>query len=204
MQAVPAAADVPVALEAGYAFRPSAGQLGADDRFHGAAGGLRIDAPPVLHGFSGRLALQALAWPAGTRTTDPVLSILAVPSLTYRFDDSGPQATAAVGPVIGWFIDGEDDGVIAGVEASLTLRLPLIEGIAVDGRVGMGTLSRLGFYGTGTIGISFEPDVLIGRALAGDGPEAVAREVAPTMFPHDEGAAAAHDDEHDDERGNGR
>ena len=136
-------AEVPIGLQAGYAFRPVEGAVGVDDRF-----------------------------------------------------DSGPQATAAMGPAVGMIVEGRDVVVTFGVEASLLIRLPIVDGVNVDARVGVGQLGGVGLHGTALIGLSFEPDRLLARAMAGEGPETIAREVAPTFLPDrsDHSSDGAHDD----------
>ncbi len=190
-------AEVPIGLQAGYAFRPVEGAVGVDDRFHGASAALTVDAPPVLFGFSGRLETLVLAWPGGETAREPLLAAVAVPSLIYRFDDSGPQATAAMGPAVGMIVEGRDVVVTFGVEASLLIRLPIVDGVNVDARVGVGQLGGVGLHGTALIGLSFEPDRLLARAMAGEGPETIAREVAPTFLPDrsDHSSDGAHDDD---------
>lgn len=178
---------MPVGLQVGYAFRPNVGQQ--DDRFHGAAGAVTVDAPPVVWGFSGRLELDVLAWPAQSSIDTPLLAAIVVPSLTYSFDDTGPSATASLGPAVGIVADSAVQ-VVAGVQAGLQLRVPLVDGFDVSARIGVGMLSATGLYATALVGLTVSPDVLFSRAQRGDGPEAIAREVAPTLLPHEE-----HDDD---------
>ncbi len=192
--AAPAQADVPLGLQVGYAFRPNVGVGVVDDRFHGAAGSIIVHAPPVLWGFSGRLELDVLAWPGQTVASQPILAAIVVPSLTYAFDDSGPTATASLGPAVGVIVR-DNTSLALGAQAGLMVRLPVVEGFDVAARINVATVSPdVGLFATAMVGVTVSPDVLIARALAGDGPEAIAREVAPTLLPPE-----AHDDDNDND-----
>lgn len=190
---MPAHADAPVALHAGYAFRPDVFARN-DDRWHGAVGALTVDAPPVFHGFSGRLEVDVLAWPGQNVATAPMLAAILVPSLTYRFDDRGPSATASLGPA-GGVVVADDVAAVFGVQAGLGVLVPLVDGFDVGVRVGIGGLTAVGLYSSAMVGLTVSPDVLIAHAMQGDGPEVLARKVAPELLPHE-----AHGNDNDAER----
>lgn len=166
----PASAEVPVAAHVGYAFRIA--DPATDDRAHSVVGGLVVDGPPLLWGFSGRAEGFVHAWPAGDARDTPLLLAGGAASATYVFDDTGTRAIAAVGAFGGAVVDGEQVVMAWGPLAALTLRMPLTEGVFAEARLSVpldlsGTLLPVGTAG---VGLAFAPDILLQRALRGEGP----------------------------------
>ncbi len=135
-----------ISAGAGYAFRVTTPAI--DDRAHGAAGHVVVDAPPLLWGFSGRAEGLLLAWPGNAplvpptaadglpQPLPPLLVTGGALSLTYLFDDTAVQALASAGVFMGAVVDGDQPTALAiGPLVGLTLRFPVAPGFAVEGRL---------------------------------------------------------------------
>lgn len=174
--ALPARADVPVGLAVGYAFRTTDPLV--DDRAHGAAAAVVVDAPPLLWGFSGRAEGLVLAWPGETVQPSPLLLTGGAASLTYLFDDTAVRALASVGAFGGVVVDGDDVVPAFGPLIGLTLRFPVTDGVFVDARLSLplNVEARLPLAASAMLGLSVAPDALLESALQGRGPAAIAEE----------------------------
>lgn len=116
---------------AGYAFR-SAG----DGRAHGAAASLGLDIP-LAGAFALRPEGLVLAF-GESRAAPSSLSLLGgALSLVYRFDDTDARALVAVGPLGGASVDGGAVELVAGAQASLGLRFPVLPAVDVEARVAL-------------------------------------------------------------------
>ncbi len=173
-----ARADVPVGLGVGYAFRPPGSSTlpEPDDRLHGGAASVTIDAPPLLWGFSGRLEGLMLAFSGATENPDPLLLTGGAASFTYLFDDTAVSALASVGLAGVVVVDGADARMALGPLAGLTLRFPVTDGVSVDARVSVPLLAdpAVPLAASATLGLSVAPDALFAAAMRGDGPAAIA------------------------------
>lgn len=180
--AMPARAEAPVGLSAGYAFRLADPSL--DDRLHGVAAGLGVTGPPIWRGFSGRADGLLFAWPAGDLVPRPLLFAGCAASATYLFDDTATRAVASVGAFGGAVVDDDIVTAAFGPIAGLSILFPVVEGVFVEARVAVpfdlaGTLQTVG---TAAVGVSIAPDVLIQRALQGEGPAAIATDAGLPGF----------------------
>lgn len=184
-----ARADVPVGLGAGYAFRLA--DPAVDDRLHGVAAGVFVAGPPLLAGFSGRADGLVFAWPAGDLTQRPLLFAGGAASATWLFDDTATRAVASVGAFGGAVLDGDTVAAAYGPVAGLSIFFPVVDGVFVEARIAVpfdlgGTLQTTG---TATVGLALAPDVLLERAMRGEGPAAIAG--VPGLLPPDDGAVPA-------------
>ncbi len=169
--ALPARADVPVGVQAGYAFRSAVSAL--DDRAHGAAAAIVVDSPPLLWGFGLRGEGLALAWPGTVKLDVPLAVFGGGAALTYLFDDTHVKAVASLGGVAGVVVEGPDAGPTFGGTAGLLLRFPLSEAAALDARILLPLLvgdPRFNLQAAAVIGLSLSPDVVVAGMLAGRSP----------------------------------
>jgi hypothetical protein len=188
-----ARADVPVGLGAGYAFRLA--DPAVDDRLHGVAAGVGVAGPPLLAGFSGRGDALVFAWPAGDVVQRPLLFVGGAASATYLFDDTATRAVASIGAFGGAVVDGDTVGAAYGPIAGLSILVPVVDGVFVEARVAVpwdlgGALQPTG---TATVGLAIAPDLLLERAMRGEGPAAIAVDagVPGLVAPDDGGEPAA-------------
>ncbi len=176
LASVPGRADVPIGLAVGYAFRPTNALV--DDRAHGAAAAVVVDAPPVWWGFSGRAEGLVLAWPAKATATSPLLVTGGAASLTWQFDDTAVRALASLGAYGGVLVDGDVVTPTFGPLVGLTLRFPVADGVFVDARlsVPLGGDGTAPVAGAALIGVSIAPDAMWQSAREGRSPTEIARD----------------------------
>lgn len=176
LASVPGRADVPIGLAVGYAFRPT--NVLVDDRNHGAAAAVAVDAPPVLWGFSARAEGLVMAWPAKATATAPLLLMGGAASLTWQFDDTAVRALASLGAHGGVVVDGDVVTPTFGPLVGLTLRFPVADGVFVDARlsVPLGGGGTAPVAGAALIGLSIAPDAMWQSAREGRSPIEIARD----------------------------
>ena len=181
LASAPGRADVPIGLSAGYAFRPTNALV--DDRAHGAAAAVVVDAPPVLWGLSARAEGLVMAWPAKATATSPLLLTGGAASLTWLFDDTAVRALASIGAHGGVVVDGDVVTPTFGPLVGLTLRFPVADGVFVDARLSV----PLGGGGTAPvaaaalIGLSIAPDAMWQSAREGRSPSEIARDTGDAL-----------------------
>ncbi len=168
--AAPVLAEVPVALQGGYAFRVT--DASVDDRAHGAAAAVVVDSAPLLWGFGLRGEALALAWPGTASRSDPLALLGGGAALTYLFDDTAVRALASIGGIGGVIVDGGDVVPAFGATVGLLLRFPLGEATSLDARLVLPVVAdeRFSLQAAALIGFSVLPDVLVAGALAGRSP----------------------------------
>lgn len=168
--AAPLRADVPVGVQAGYAFR-----VVDDDAVataHGAAAAVVVDTPALLWGFGLRAEGLALAWPGIVPASSPTAVFGAGASLTYLFDDTAVRALGSIGGIGGVVVAGSDVVAVAGATLGLLLRFPVAAGAAIDARLVVPLLSdqRFTVQAAALLGVTLLPDVIVGGVLTGTSP----------------------------------
>ncbi len=180
----PAATNFVVGGRVGYAFRPQ-----VDERAHGAAAALFVDAP-VWGPLGARLEGTLHAWGGSGAVPEPLLLTGASLSLLYSFDETTTVALLGLGPFVGAGLDGAHGYAaepVAGALLSLTLRLPLTDAAAVEAHIGvpfvLATTSGLALDDpprgpprsfpvlvTASLGVSLAPIEVVQALVAGENP----------------------------------
>ena len=156
--------------EVGYAFRVVDGVV--DDRAHGGAASIVVDARPNVDGFGARVQAFALGFPAGDVVARPLALHAAGPAVVYAFDDTDVLALAHAGVFAGVAVDGARAAPAFGADVGLQLRFPLGRASHVDVSVGVPVVvdgDRLGLQTSATAGLGVSLDRLGEGVVAGEG-----------------------------------